>query len=118
MTFIEGFVIPVREENRQAYIDFSTATLPYFRKRGALKVMETWEADVPDGEVTSFPMAVKREPGEAIVFSWIIWPDKETRDGAYDAMMQDMEADGFDANDPPFEGKRMIFGGFEPIVES
>lgn len=116
-TFVEGFVIPVRTENKQAYIDFATATLPYFKKHGALKLVETWEADVPHGEVTSFPMAIDRQPGESIVFSWIVWPDKETRDGAYDKIMAEMEADGFNGP-PPFEGKRMIFGGFETIVDS
>ena len=75
---------------------------------------ECWGDDVPDGEVTSFPMAVRKEPGETVVFSWIEWPDKATRDKCMGAMRSDPRFEAMGAM--PFDGKRMIFGGFEPIV--
>ncbi|MEM0987066.1 MAG: DUF1428 domain-containing protein [Pseudomonadota bacterium] len=118
MTFVEGFVIPVPAEKKQAYITLSKAMAPYFRKHGATSLVETWEADVPDGEITSFPMAVQRKDGESVVFSWIMWPDKATRDGAYAKITEDMEADGLDPEEMPFDGRRMIFGGFDVIAES
>ena len=75
---------------------------------------ENWEADVPEGQVTSFPMAVKREPGEAVVFSWILWPDKASCDACWASSETDPR---WAEMDMPFDGKRMIFGGFETIFE-
>ena len=118
MVFVEGLVIAVPRAKKDEYIRFSNATVPYFRRHGALTIVETWESDVPDGEVTSFPKAVHRKPDEAIVFSWITWPDKATRDAAYPKMFEAMEASGDGPGDPPFDGKRMIFGGFETIVDA
>ena len=91
---------------------------------GALRVIECWGDDVPEGKSTDFRMAVKAEPGEAVLFSWIEWPDKETRDAGM-AKMTEMMTDPSKADprmDPeknpmPFDGKRMIFGGFVPVVE-
>lgn len=117
MAFVEGFVVPVPTANKDTYRAFAETSARYFRRHGALNLTETWEADVADGEVTSFPLAVKRQPGESIVFSWITWPDKATRDAAYPKVMEDMEADGHDMSTMPFDGSRMIFGGFETLVE-
>ena len=86
------------------------------KENGALQGVECWGDDVPDGEVTSFPMAVKCEPEETVVFSWIVWPSREVRDAAHAAMMSDSRL-AADLNPMPFDGKRMIFGGFEMIVE-
>lgn len=86
-----------------------------FKELGALKVVECWGDDVPDGEVTSFPMAVKCRDDETVVFSWLIWPSKQVRDAGMAKMMEDPRMQP-DVNPMPFDGKRMIFGGFETIV--
>ena len=77
--------------------------------------METWGEDVPDGKVTSFPMAVKLEEGESVVFSWLVWPDKATADSAWQKMMEDPRMKDMDM---PFDGKRMMWGGFNTIFQS
>jgi uncharacterized protein YbaA (DUF1428 family) len=90
-------------------------TAPIFKKHGALRVVETWGDDVPEGKITSFPMAVKLEADETVVFSWIIWPNKDTRDTGMKASMEDPDMD-YDS-ELPFDGKRMIFGGFEIMFD-
>lgn len=86
------------------------------KELGALKVVECWGDDVPDGKLTSFPMAVKKQADETVVFSWIVWPDKATRDAGMARMMQDPRMKP-DVNPMPFDGKRVIYGGFEVILE-
>ena len=86
------------------------------RESRALSVVESWGDDVPEGKVTSFPMAVQRKDDETVVFSWIVWPSKEARKAAWDKMMADPRMKP-EANPMPFDGKRMIYGGFEPIIE-
>ena len=119
MSYIDGFVIAVPKANRQAFIDHATLADPYFMELGAVRVFECWEDDVPDGQVTDFRRAVQATEDEAVVFSWIEWPDKATRDAAYARMM---DADNPDPrldpakNPMPFDGKRMIYGGFTPVV--
>jgi uncharacterized protein YbaA (DUF1428 family) len=81
-----------------------------------LQVVECWGDDVPDGKLTSFPMAVKRKDDESVVFSWIAWPDKATRDRGMKEAMEDQRLSP-ETNPMPFDGSRMIFGGFEPIVQ-
>ena len=76
MPYVDGFVIPVPATNREAYRKLAEMAAPIFKEHGALKVVECWGDDVPDGKVTSFPMAVKKEANETVVFSWIIWPSK------------------------------------------
>ncbi|MEO1406284.1 MAG: DUF1428 domain-containing protein [Pseudomonadota bacterium] len=116
MTYIDGFVLAVPTENKEAYLTHATACVPVFKKYGATRVVECWGADVPDGEVTSFPMAVKCKPDETVVFSWISWPSKEARDTGMDEAMKDpFFADG--SMTQPFDGSRMIFGGFETILD-
>jgi len=114
MSYVTGFLIPVKAENKERYIKSAVDSWPLFQKHGALSQMETWGDNVPDGEVTSFPLAVKLEPGEVVVFSWLIWPDKATADTAWQAMMDDPDFEGMDM---PFDGKRMMWGGFQPIFE-
>lgn len=80
MSYIDGFVIAVPTANKEAYRDFATEVAPLFRKYGALKLVECWGDDIPDGKVTSFPMAVKCKDDETVVFSWIEWPSKAVRD--------------------------------------
>ena len=84
---------------------------------GALKLVECWGDDVPDGKVTSFPMAVKCKPDETVVFSWILWPSRQARDEGMKRVMADPRLKP-DVNPMPFDGKRLIFGGFEMIVEA
>jgi uncharacterized protein YbaA (DUF1428 family) len=114
MSYVTGFLIPVKAENKERYIKSAVDSWPLFQKHGALSQMETWGDNVPDGEVTSFPLAVQLEPGEVVVFSWLIWPDKATADTAWQAMTDDPDFEGMDM---PFDGKRMMWGGFQPIFE-
>ena len=115
MAYISGFVAAVPTGNKDSYIEHARKAWPLFQQRGARRMVENWEDDVPDGKVTSFPMAVKRRAGEAVVFSWIEWPDKTT----YEAAAKKMESDPRWKEMPemPFDGKRMIYGGFDVLVE-
>jgi uncharacterized protein YbaA (DUF1428 family) len=117
MTYVQGFVAAVPQDNKAAFITHAKAAAEIFKELGALSVRENWEVDVPDGEHTSFPMAVKREPGEVIVFSWITWPDQATADTAMEKMMSDPEIEAR-MGEMPFDGKRMIYGGFETVFEA
>lgn len=114
MTYVSGMVATVPEGRKDDYIAFSKTSWPLFKEYGATGLSECWEDAVPDGEVTSFPMAVKREPGEKIVFSWILWPDKETSDKCWASMESDERWSVM--MDMPFDGKRMIFGGFNQVL--
>ena len=118
MTYIDGFVIPVPSENKDAFIAHAKTFDAWLIEQGALRIVECWGADVPQGKVTDFYGAVKASEDETVAFSWIEWPDKATRDAAYARMEQLMAEDAFgDASNVPFDGKRMIFGGFDPVVE-
>jgi len=113
MSYFDGFVAAVPQENKDTYIAHAQmAWDTVFKPAGAVSMVETWADDVPDGKVTSFPMAVQCKDDEVVVFSWIEWPDKAARDAAWAKMMED---DG-DMGDMPFDGKRMIYGGFKSIV--
>jgi uncharacterized protein YbaA (DUF1428 family) len=116
MAYVDGYLIAVPTAKREAYHDLAAMAAPIFREHGALSVVECWGDDVPEGKVTSFPMAVKLEPGETVVFSWIVWPSREARDAGNAKVMADprMQPPG----EMPFDGKRMIFGGFEVLVEA
>jgi uncharacterized protein YbaA (DUF1428 family) len=116
MSYVDGFVIPVRTTNKQAYRDLAAMAAPIFKEYGALHVVECWGDDVPDGKVTDFKGAVKLEAGETVVFSWIVWPSKTVRDAANAKIMNDprMQPSG----DMPFDGKRMIMGGFEVLLDT
>lgn len=118
MGFIDGFLLAVPTANREAYKALAEWMVPIFKDHGALQVVECWGVDVPDGKVTSFPMAVKLEPGETVVFSWVVWPSKEARDKGSKAMMEDPRMTDMDMKKAPFDGMRMMFGGFEVIVDA
>jgi len=115
MTYISGFVTPVKTGDKQRYIASARAAAPIFKEFGALAISENWGDKIPDGKVTDFKMAVKVEADETVVFSWIVWPDKATADAAEAKMIADPR---FEAMDMPFDGRRMIFGGFETIFEA
>jgi uncharacterized protein YbaA (DUF1428 family) len=117
MNYIDGYVIAVPTTNREAYRAKAEKMALLFKKHGALSVVENWGDDVPEGKLTSFTMAVKREESESIVFSWVTWPSKTVREEAWKAVMQEPEMQ--DTSAPSlFDGKRMIYGGFETIVQA
>ena len=115
MTYVDGFVAAVPEGNKALYLEHAALMAPLFRKYGALRVVETWADDVPEGKLNSFHTAVLRKEGEVVVFSWVEWPDKATRDAGWAAMMADpiMAEQG----DLAFDGQRLIYGGFGVILE-
>jgi uncharacterized protein YbaA (DUF1428 family) len=114
MSYIDGFVIAVPNANRDQFIGHAHAIDPIFLEFGATRVMECWGDDVPDGKLTDFRRAVQAKPDESVAFSWVEWPDKATRDAGMEKLMKDPRAQA--ASDIPFDGKRMIFGGFVPVV--
>lgn len=120
MTYVDGFVIAVPKANKQKFIDHANNADSMFMEMGAIRVVECWADDVPDGKVTDFRMAVKAEPEEDVIFSWIEWPDKETRDACFAAMMDPNNTDPRmdpQKNPMPFDGARMIYGGFRVLVD-
>ena len=114
--YTDGFVVPVLKAKRDAYRELAAKMAKVFRQHGATRVIEAFGDDVPKGEVTDFYRAVKAEDGEGVVFSFIEWPDKATRDQAWKAIMEDesLRPQG----EMPFDGKRMFWGGFEKIVDT
>ena len=115
MSYVDGFVAAVPTANREAYRLHAEEAAGLFREHGALSCVECWGDDVPDGEVTSFPMAVKCAEDETVCFSWDVWPSKAVRD---EAMPKIMEAARRMFETMPFDGRRMIYGGFEMIVDA
>lgn len=115
MSYIDGFVIAVPTANKQKFIDHANKGDPVFLELGALRILECWAEDVPHGKQTDFYRAVEAKEDESIVFSWVEWPDKATRDAAMKKMMDDPRMTP-ENNPMPFDGKRMIFGGFVPVV--
>ena len=116
MTYIDGFVAAVPPANKQKFIDHAKKGDSVFVELGATRVLECWGDDVPEGTVTDFRRAVKAKDDETVVFSWVEWPDKLTRDKAMPKMMEDPRMQP-DQNPMPFDGKRLIYGGFSPVVE-
>lgn len=115
MTYVTGFLLAVPTGNKAAYRRMAEESWEVFRDHGCLALRENWGDAVEDGKVTSFPMAVKLEEGETVVFSWMEWPDRETHDRAWERIMADPRMAKF--ADMPFDGMRMMWGGFEPLVE-
>jgi uncharacterized protein YbaA (DUF1428 family) len=115
-SYTDGFVVPVPEGNRDAYRKLAAKMAKVFRQHGATRVVEAIADDVSHGKVTDFYRAVKAEDGETVVFSFIEWPDKKSRDDAWAKIMADesLKPEG----EMPFNGQRMFWGGFEPIVDS
>lgn len=111
--YIAGFVIPVPEDKKEAYRRWAAMSAELFKEFGCLEIVEAWEDQVPDGKHTDFKRAVDARPGEKIVFSWQVWPDKASVEKAEAAMRTDKRFDVPD--DIPFDAKRLIFGCFEPI---
>ena len=116
MFYVDGFVLAVPTANKETYRKHAEAAAIVFKEHGALKLVECWGDDVPEGKVTSFPMAVKCQPDETVVFSWIVWPSRAVRDQAMEKVMADPRLQP-DQNPMPFDGQRLIYGGFEMIVD-
>ena len=113
--YIDGVITPIPHANKDAYLAMATHTSAIFREFGAVRVVEGWGDDLNDGDVTDYRRAVLAEDGETVAFSWIEWPDKATRDASWGKVMEDdrMKFDG----GMPFDGKRMFWGGFTPILD-
>ncbi|MFN0039494.1 MAG: DUF1428 domain-containing protein [Burkholderiales bacterium] len=117
MNYIDGFVCAVPTANREKYLQYAKASMTVFKESGALRVVECWGDDVPEGKLTSFPMAVQRKADETVVFSWIVWPSRSARDAGWKKVMADPRMQP-GANPMPFDGARLIYGGFEVVVDS
>jgi len=114
MSYVTGFLTPVKIADKDRYIACAAKSWPLFQNYGALEQVETWGEDIPPGKVTGFDLAVKLEEGETVVFSWLRWPDRATADKCWEQMHNDP---AFADMDMPFDGKRMMWGGFAPIFE-
>ena len=115
MAYIDGFVVPVPEGNKEAYRAASLKMTGLYKRLGAIRVVECWGSDVPEGKVTDFRRAVAAQGGENVVFSWVEWPSKEARDKGNKAIMEDPAMADMDM---PFDGKRLVVGGFEVFVDT
>jgi uncharacterized protein YbaA (DUF1428 family) len=115
MSYIDGFVIPVPADRKDAYRALAAKVAPIYKEFGATRIVECWGDDLPNGKVTDFKRAVKAEEGEAIVFSWIEWPSKEVRDAGNKKLMEDPR---MKPEDMPFDGKRLIWGGFGLLLDT
>lgn len=110
--YIDGFLAAVPTAQRAAYRQHAAEAARVFRKHGALEIIEAWADDVPEGKLTSMPMAVKLKQDESVVFSWIVWPSKTVRQRAMQAVMNDPDM----PQNMPFDGQRLIYGGFTPLL--
>jgi uncharacterized protein YbaA (DUF1428 family) len=115
-SYVQGFVVPVPAARREDYRRMAEEVWGVFKDYGALRLVEAWGDDVRDGKVTDFRRAVKAEPGERIVFSFLEWPSREVCDAAHQEMAQDDRMKPPEGMEMPFDGKRMIFGGFTRVV--
>lgn len=119
MSYIDGFVLTVSRTSKQKFIDYANVVGNIFLELGATRILECWADDVPDGKVTDFRRAVQANKSEEVVFAWMEWPDKATRDAGIAKSTELMKTDprmNPESNPIPFDGKRMIFGGFTPVV--
>ena len=114
MTYVQGFVVPVPAANKEAYRKLAADFAPVMKEFGATRHVEAWGDDVPDGKITDYKGAVKATPDEKIVYSWIEWPSRQVRDESWKKLMEDQRMKD---QKMPFDGKRMIYGGFTPILD-
>jgi uncharacterized protein YbaA (DUF1428 family) len=117
VTYVDGFVAAVPTANRELYRKHAEVAAVAFKEHGALHVVECWGDDVPQGKLTSFPMAVKCKDDETVVFSWITWPSRQVRDEGMKQVMADPRLQP-DTNPMPFDGKRLIYGGFAVLIDA
>jgi uncharacterized protein YbaA (DUF1428 family) len=114
MSYIDGFVIPVPTDRKDDYHKAAQSFWPMLKEYGALRVVECWGDDVPEGKVTDFRRAVAAQDGENVVFSWVVWPSKDVRDAASQKMRDDPRMKDMPM---PFDGKRLIYGGFDVLLD-
>lgn len=117
MSYIDGFIAPVPTANKEKYIAHAKICAEVFKEYGALEITECWGDDIPQGDVTSFPISVKCKADESIVFSWVVWPSKEVRDAGWGKIMEDPRM-APETNPMPFDGQRLIYGGFTPLLRT
>ena len=115
--YVQGFIVPVPEEKKEAYRAMADEAWDMFKGYGATSVVEAWGDDVPEGKQTDFYRGVKAEPGERVVFSYITWPSREICDAAAEKMKNDPAMEMPEGFEMPFDGKRMVWGGFDPVIE-
>ncbi|KKL61638.1 hypothetical protein LCGC14_2193300 [marine sediment metagenome] len=116
MNYVDGFVAAVPAANKQQYIEHAAQAAALFKDFGVLRMVECWGDDVPAGNVTDFRRAVNAQDDEIVVFSWFEWPDKATRDAGMQSMRDDPRLQDM-AKNMPFDGKRLIYGGFQAVVD-
>lgn len=116
MPYVDGFIMAVPTANKAQFIEHAKLGDAVFLEHGAIRVLECWGDEVPEGKVTDFRRAVNATDDETVVFSWIEWPDKPTRDAAMEKVMSDPRLQP-EANPMPFDGQRLVYGGFNPVVE-
>lgn len=115
-TYLDGYVLPVPKANKEAYRDLAQRMTDLFKEFGALRVVEAWGEDTPDGTKTDYNRATLKKDDEAVVYSWIEWPDKATRDSGWEKLMKDERMQR--QEESPFDGQRMMWGGFAPILDT
>jgi uncharacterized protein YbaA (DUF1428 family) len=114
--FLDGVVVPVSTAKKDAYIAFCKEAADVFMEFGASRVVDTWGDDVPDGKQTDYKRATHLKDGESVGYGWIEWPSKEVRDAAWERIMQDNRLGG-GMTERGMDGKRMMFGGFRPLLD-
>lgn len=112
MPYVDGFVMAIPANKKQEFVEFCKIMKTIATEKGALSTVDCWGDDVPKGKITSMLKAVQAKEDEVVVFSWIIWPDKQTRDAALKSMMEDPRINDIEM---PFDGKRVIYGGFQQL---
>jgi uncharacterized protein YbaA (DUF1428 family) len=118
MRYVDGFIVAVPKKNLATYKKIATKAGKIWKEFGALEYVEAVAEDVKPGKLTSFPQSVKLKPGETVIFSWIVYKSRADRDRIMKKVMSDPRlAKMMDPKDMPFDGKRMIYGGFETLVE-
>ena len=116
--YVDGTLMPVPVANKEAFRAWAATMAALFREYGATRVLDGWGDDVPDGKVTDFKRAVKAKDGETVMYGWVEWPSKDVRDMAWGKMMADPRMQPDKTHPPLFDGQRMVYGGFTPIVDA
>lgn len=115
--YVDGFVAAVPTANKEAYLQHAAAAAVVFKDHGAVSLVECWGDDVPHGKLTDFHRAVQAKEDETVVFSWVTWASKEARDAGWQKIMADPRMQP-ETNPMPFDGKRLIYGGFQSLMQA